>query len=86
MFDKHNVYMLKKITKSIYGRNIFTEFIGVTLVNKIIQVAGTQFHNTSSVHCIVCSPPQVKCLAIIIYPPYTLLHLHPSPQQEHFVK
>ena len=35
-------------------------FIMVTLVNKIIRVSGAQFHNTSSVHCIVCSPPQVK--------------------------
>ena len=26
-----------------------TEFIGVTLVNKIIQVSGVQFYNTSSV-------------------------------------
>ena len=69
MFDKHNVYMLKKITKSIYGRKIFTEFIGVTLVNKIIQVAGTQFHNTSSVQCIMCSPPQVRSASTAIYPP-----------------
>ena len=28
---------------------LFIEFIGMTLVNKIIQVSGTQFHNTSSV-------------------------------------
>ena len=37
---------------------LFIEFIGVTLVNKVIQVAGAQFHNTSSVPCTVCSPPK----------------------------
>ena len=29
---------------------IFIEPIGVTLVNKIVQVSGAQLHNTSSVH------------------------------------
>ena len=43
------------------------EFIGMTLVNKFIQVSGVQFYNTSSVYCIVYSPPQVKS-SIIIYP------------------
>ena len=32
---------------------LFIEFIGVTLINKIIQVSGTQFLNTTSVHCII---------------------------------
>ena len=50
----------------------------MTLVNKIIQVSGAQLYNTSSVHCVVCSPPQVRLLSITIYLPYTLLHLlHP---------
>ena len=35
----------------------FIEFIGVTLVNKIIQVSGAQFHNASCVQCIVFNPP-----------------------------
>ena len=35
----------------------FIEFIGMTLVNKIIQVSGIQLCITSSVYCIVCSPP-----------------------------
>ena len=43
---------------------LFIEFIGVTLVNKIIQVSGTRFHNTSSVHCIVCSPPKSSLLPL----------------------
>ena len=34
----------------------------MTLVNKIIQVSGAQFHNTSSVHYIVCSPTQWSLL------------------------
>ena len=45
------------------------EFIGVTLVNKIIQVSEAQVYNTSSVHCTVCSPPQVKSPFITIYLP-----------------
>ena len=58
------------------------EFMGVTLVNKIRQLSGAHFHNTSSVHCIVCSPPQVKSPTITIYPPHTLLHL-PSTLGNH---
>ena len=46
-------------------------FIGVTLVHKIIQVSSIQFYNTSSVHCVVCSPPQVTSPSITIYPPLT---------------
>ncbi|KAF6125190.1 hypothetical protein HJG60_009715 [Phyllostomus discolor] len=48
---------------------LFIEFIGVTLVNKMIQVSGAQFHSTSSVHCVVCSPPQVRSPSITIHPP-----------------
>ena len=47
---------------------LFIIFFGMTLVNTLIQASGAQFHNISSVHCIVCSPPQVKTL-ITIYPP-----------------
>ena len=47
---------------------LFFGFIGVTLANKIIQVSGAQFHNTSSVHCMACSPPQVKSPSVTIYP------------------
>ena len=54
---------------------LFIKFIGVTLVNKIIQVSGAQFHNTSFVHWTVCSPPQVKSPSITIYPPYILFYL-----------
>ena len=35
------------------------EYIEIILANKIIQVSSVQFHNTSSVNCIVCSPPQL---------------------------
>ena len=35
---------------------LFIEFIGESLVNKIIQVSGSQFHNTPSAQYIVCSP------------------------------
>ena len=49
----------------------------MTLVNKIIQLSGAQFYNLSGVHCIVCSPPQVKSLSTTIYPLFTLLQLRP---------
>ena len=29
-------------------------------LNKIIQGSGVQFYNTSSVYCVVCSPPRAK--------------------------
>ena len=48
---------------------LFTEFVGVTLVNKILQVSGAQFYNTSSVYCTVCSPPQVRPPSTTTYPP-----------------
>ena len=62
----------------------FIEFIGVTLVNTIMQVSGVQFYNTSSVYCTVCSPPQVKLSSIVIFPPFTLVCLpHPSGPSGH---
>ena len=57
---------------------LYITFIGVTLVNKIIQVSDVCFYNTSSAHCTVCSPPQMMCPSITIYPPYTLLYC-PTP-------
>ena len=51
---------------------LFIEFIGVTLVNTIIQVSAAQFYSTSSVHCTVCSSPPVKSPSITIYPPSPL--------------
>ena len=44
------------------------EFITVTLANKIMLVSGVQFHNTSSVNCIMCSPPQVKSPVTFFFP------------------
>ena len=41
---------------------VFTEFIAVTMVNKIIYVSAVQFYNTSSVYCIVCLPPKSSLL------------------------
>lgn len=46
---------------------LFIKYIGVTLVNKWIQVTGAQFY-MSSVHCIVYSPPQVTSPSIFICP------------------
>ena len=47
---------------------LFIECIGVILVNKIIQVSGAQFYNTSFVHCMVCSSPQVHHHLFPLYP------------------
>ena len=52
------------------------EFIRVTLVSKIIKVSGAQFYNPSSVHYILCLPPQDKSPSITIYPP---IHVSSSP-------
>ena len=49
---------------------LFIKFIGMTLVSKIMQVSGAEFHSTSSIYCIVCSPPQINSPSITIYPPY----------------
>ena len=59
---------------------IFIECIGVTLVNKIVQVSRVQFYNTSSVYCIVHSPPQVKSPSITIDPPLPF----PASSHPHF--
>ena len=40
-----------------------------------MQVSSAQFFNTSSVHCIMCSLPQVKSSSITIYSSYNLPHL-----------
>ena len=65
--------------RSILNFFLFIELIGVTLVYNTEHISGAQFCNTLSVHCIVCSPNQVKFLSITVYSPYTLLHLLPSP-------
>ena len=51
----------------------FIEFIGVRVVKNLY---GFKVHNskTSSVHCIVCSPPQVESPYFTIYPPFTLFY------------
>ena len=57
---------------------IFSEFIGVTLVNKIMQVSGVQSSNMSSIYCIVCSPPQIKVsFHHHLSPLYSFCLLHP---------
>lgn len=53
MFSKTGLLLLK------YFLFIIIEFIGVSLVNEIIQVPDAKFHNTSSVRFTVWSPPQV---------------------------
>ena len=44
------------------------EFIGVTLVNKTIQVSSVQLNKLSSAHCTMGSLPKVNSLSISIYP------------------
>ena len=64
------------------------EFIGVILVNKLIQVSGAQFYNTASEHCVVCSPlppAQVKSQPITIYLSSTFLYLRPHLGDHHTV-
>ena len=55
------------------------EFVGVTLVNKIIQVSGAQFYNTSSVHCTVCSPLPPHPKSSLCPSPFSAPHLPPTP-------
>nr|KAF6374287.1 hypothetical protein mPipKuh1_009510 [Pipistrellus kuhlii] len=64
---------------------LFIKFIGLTLVNKITWVSGAQLHSTSSVHCVVCSPLQVKSLSITTYCPITLIHLPFAPNNHHTI-
>lgn len=39
---------------------VVVDFLEVALVNKITQISGVQFCNTSPVYGTVCSPPQTK--------------------------
>ena len=68
--------LLAAFSSQVHGLSIWVfhcfEFVGVTLVNKIIWVLGVQFYNTLSVYCIVCSPPNVQFPFITVYPPFTL--------------
>ena len=75
-------HLLRWVNQNLPGFFCYIELIGVTLVNKIIQVSVVQFYNTSSVHCIVCSPPQVKSPSTtsptLPHPnnPHTVVHIH----------
>ena len=55
----------------------FTEFIGVILVHKTIQVSSAQLNKTSSAHCIVLPSPKAKELPI--HPSFAYLHLPATP-------
>ena len=50
-----------QIAKSLF---FLLKLIGVTLVDKIIQVSSVQFYDTSSVHLIVCPPPNIKIILL----------------------
>ena len=54
-------YSLFELSQFIF---IFTEFIGVTLANKIILVSCIQFYNTSSVCCIVLVGMQTRAATV----------------------
>ena len=73
-------YIIQDISHIVLKSPLCIEFIGVTLVNKIIQVSDAQFYNTSAVHCIVCSPPEVMSLSITTDPPIpSSAYPHPHP-------
>lgn len=75
LFFKHYIYLfiycftcsicLQSVIK-IFSCNffLFIELGRVTLDSKIIQIPGTPFYNTSSVHCIVFLSPQVLYLPL----------------------
>lgn len=61
-------FNLRHMSEKKYLSNnfsLFIEFLGVILVNKIIQVSGTQFCNTSSVYCIVSNSLGNKALCAL---------------------
>ena len=69
---KNGITLFYYITICSDSDCILIEFIEVTLVNKITEVSGAQFHSTLSLHSIVCLPPQAKSPSITI-----LSCLHP---------
>ena len=63
----------------------FIEYIGVTLVNKTIQVSSVQLNTTSSAPCIVLSLPKVKSLPVTFCHPFALFPFLPTlfPSSNH---
>ena len=53
------------------------ELIGMTLVNKTMQVSSIQLKRTSSAHRIVRLPPKVKSLFSLVCPLFAHLYLPP---------
>ena len=80
MGKEKKVLLLAIWKQHLIARNtyifLFIEFIGVTLVNGIIQISGAQFHKTSSVHCVFIT---LSRLSSTICPLCTLLHSPPHP-------
>lgn len=67
------VYPMRLMQHKIFVVYKFViEFMGVTLLNKIMWVSGVQVYNTSSVCGIVGSPPHVQSPSLTIHPPYPL--------------
>lgn len=53
--------------------------IGLTLVNKLIQVSRAHFYDASSAYCVVCASPQVKSSVTLHLTPFILFYLCPGP-------
>lgn len=68
------VYNIKESPQTIF---LFIEFIEETLVNRIVQVSGAQFHHTSSVPLLCVTHPKSSLSASPLIPPR--VPLPPSP-------
>ena len=76
-----NIQLIIIVTISIMFL-IFMEFIGVALVNKI--VFKYTIHNTSSVYCILCSPPKLSLFLSPFNPPLlSSTSLYPFSSSNH---
>ena len=73
-----NTFEVKPFAKVF--KNIFNEFIGMTLVNKTMRVSSVEYYN-HHLHTLsnARSPPKVKCLSATIYPLFIIFHLLHAP-------
>lgn len=53
---------------SLFYFSIFRiKFVRVVLVNNIMYISGIQLYNTTSIHAIICSPPEIQTSFITLY-------------------
>ena len=75
----HTVILMILADAGLLEEILSIKFLGLTLVNKIIQVLSVHFYDSWSSYCIACSPSEVISSSVTIYLTFFPLYSFPPP-------